>query len=485
MEEREIDLLEYLLRELRKWKLILLSAVIGGVLLGCVGYVRDKNRYNAQLSDIELQYGNLDEQIDTLMESMEEDDIEVVNDHMARKNSFISQEEYLENSILMNLDANHIHEANYIVSVDSNDTDVENSSKITDCTESIALRFTSEQFAEIIREKFYPDRDTSYVREVISAYISSYVIAMDDVAPVVKIEIYLPDNADVSTCNGLIEDFINDIPRNQVQGCTVRLISSDEDYISDSSVITKQRDIYNTLDTYRTKTKTEIDTYSDDQKRLVELLEMQEAVDDGENDNISKQEAIDEVSTPGVSLKYILIGVFLGVIIVMGIDFVILAISNKVNTIDDAALVLAVRPMLVFHNGISGVMTDSKKLYNFQYKKYMDTDQQMENFECEIKNLVKADGVNGITMVLTGAPDEQDKEYIDRIKGIARKAGSDITEQVVEFIGDINVSSQLSGDIPIIVYVRQGHTVVKALDDIREMAVKNNRVIAGFVYVDC
>ena len=54
-----------------------------------------------------------------------------------------------------------------------------------------------------------------YVREVVSGNSGNNVITESDVAPVVRVNIYIPDDADIGSCDTIIEDYLKNNSDNQ------------------------------------------------------------------------------------------------------------------------------------------------------------------------------------------------------------------------------------------------------------------------------
>lgn len=484
MVRREINLWDYLVKELRKWKLIVVVAVICGALIAALGYIHSSRSYEVAVNSIELEYSDIDEQIDKLEEDMTDDSINNAVKYCDKERSLRSQEAYIDNSILMTLDGNNLHEANYVVSIEYQGND-NGSDRVADMAGNVASAFNSDDFLKTIRDELYPEKNASYVLELVNIEKTSNAQNISDAASTINLTIIIPNERDVADCDKVVNGYVSEL-NGSTGNYKIQVINSNEAYVSDVLIINKQRDTYNYVDSYRTKLATDKGNLASDEQKLADLLIAKERQEEGSANKKTKKEALDELAKPGVSKKYILAGIFLGIILVMGLDFVILIITTKTNTMEEICSYFSIKPLLVcYNNQDKGFLTNSKLIYNWQYKRYSDVDKQTDNYIRQMEVLNKDKGVKEIELITCHDLDDADMEYIEKLKESTEKAGIKLFEKEAEFIGKIDTSSQLRGDSPVMLYIRQNRTLLTRLSDVKVMADKNQREIVGFIYIDC
>lgn len=159
MEEREIDLLDMLLNILLHWRGLAALMLVGGILLGAYSYVKsDKDakalqaQYDAQnelLENAEDEEGVLALSQSLLEEKMTAEQIANVLSVIANEEFVEEKNEYLKNSILMQMDANSVPEEQIVFSVVADD--IETANNIALAYENI---LTGNGLGEYLADKF-------------------------------------------------------------------------------------------------------------------------------------------------------------------------------------------------------------------------------------------------------------------------------------------------------------------------------------------
>lgn len=478
MINKRIYLLDFVLKELRKWKMLLIVAILGGVIFAYIGYIRAVNNYNNLIADSENQNVDLDTKINVLMSNMSENDINVATEYYRKIKSYYNEQKYLDNSILMNLDAANIHQINYVITVSCiSDEDVK--SRELDIREHVASILMSDRFFDVIRINLYPDSENQYIKELLS--LNKNLMYVTDNADVISLNVIIPDGIDVQMINSVVSDFIDDLG-NDFTDYDIDLVGSNESYTAETSIINQQINTFTLIDNFKLKLDTDKGKLTSDESQLADLLirkdeESKNSIDD---EDIT---VVEEIVKPGISKKYILIGFVFGIILIIGIDFIGLILTNKVSTIQDVNSFLSIKPLLAFYKkGDMKGLLNSRKIYKSQYNQYLDVDIQMNNF---IRKIESDTNSKELAIVMVEKPDEKDKEIIDNIISVVKKKEIMVSEIIIHFIGNIDTGNQLNGDTPVVLYVRQDRTALDDLTRLKEMVEQNKRKLIGFIYADC
>ncbi len=298
-EEVEIDLIDLLRRICMRWKQALACALVFAVLLGGYGYL--KNRKSA----------GSDDKAEVEAESLTAEEQQAVIDAALLSAEIGQLEEYLENSIVMQVDPYHKDRVTLVYSID----DVKKKDLLK-VTESYLNFLTRGGVIDTIMkgDKKMWSMDRIYMAELISAWTradsAEPVIVLDGeaedeaVQTLIYIEVTGRDTEmaerlakDVRTA---LEDYAASVKRSSGRH-TLSLLDSQKNVTIDNDLQTRQHDKRAALSTNRASLKAATDLFTGAQKAL---YENEAGVELGSEE----EEELAEASGSGISIKYILAG---------------------------------------------------------------------------------------------------------------------------------------------------------------------------------
>ena len=317
--EREVSLYELLWNIVFSWRRILLCAVIFAILAGAVRYAGDWKTYQT------LQKSSSAEEPET--DEFTEEELVEIEDAKAIQEAMDENRDYLENSILMNVDpyAENVLVLQYYVDSDYQFNYTSDNSG--DYTSSVVTAYgdyvKSGKVAEKIVDTLGLDCEPRYMEELISS-VWSY---QDEIF---SIEVIYPDE---NTLNEMIEVITDEMEGqvdriNQTIGShTLKLLSSEIMLKTDSELASRQKAIQDIITSYRTQLTSLKASMTEEQ--LAQLTN--EKVSDEGNE---EEPAVTAVR-PSVSVKYIVLGVLAGIF--LGVVWVVCKVlfTNRLQFAND------------------------------------------------------------------------------------------------------------------------------------------------------
>ena len=306
-EDIEIDLMDLLHRFLGQWKQVLICALVFAVAGAGFGYV--KNRSSTGVS----------EAVTAEETELTETELQNVKDAAALEAEIRGLEEYMGNSILMQIDPYHKHKVILLYSIDHAKRNT-----VQKITETYMSFLVNGGLADACKESGIPKRniDKNYLAELVTAYQKAYsypyqILAdnsMEDslqAESLFYVEITGSDETMArklaETAQSALEKYQREV-RDTAGNHRLELLDSEKNVISDSSLQEYQREKRTLLKTNRDSLQASVDAFSKEQMAVY-----QEAANiDREQEGQEKlpEEAIADSS--GTGLKYIAAGFFGG-----------------------------------------------------------------------------------------------------------------------------------------------------------------------------
>lgn len=346
MEEREIDLTDLLLNILLHWRGLIVLMLIGGVLLGAFSYIKSDNAAKAVIAAYNEQSAALEEITDEeeavalnltmLQEQLTATQIANVRTVIANEDMLRDKQNYLDRSILMEMDPNCIPEEQIVFAVLADDPETANSiARVYEGT------VASNGLTEYLADRFHLEE--SAVDELYSVGLSTSNLLTG--ANSFKLFIM---HSDKNTCQEMADAAIE--YAKSLTGSVTELLGEHElvvvgQYYSDTTntgILNNQKTYANdviALDTSIAKAK---DAFSDEEVAYYNYLT---------NSNLKKTESPEEeAETEGtevnmieapkvipahVSVKYVLIGIVLFAFLYAGVIAVKYILSNRLKACDN------------------------------------------------------------------------------------------------------------------------------------------------------
>lgn len=344
MEEREIDLTDLLLTILLHWRGLIILMLIGGVLMGAFSYIKsDKaakeviaayNEQSAALEEITDEEEAVALNLTMLQEQLTATQIANVRTVIANEDMLRDKQNYLDRSILMEMDPNCIPEEQIVFAVLADDPETANSiARVYEGT------VASNGLTEYLADRFHLEE--SAVDELYSVGLSTSSLLTG--ANSFKLFIM---HSDKNTCQEMADAAIE--YAKSLNGSVTELFGEHElvvvgQYYSDTTntgILNNQKAYANdviALDTSIAKAK---DAFSDEEVSYYNYLtnsnmEKNESPEaETENTEVKVIEA-PKVIPAHVSAKYVLIGIVLFAFLYAGVIAVKYILSNRLKACDN------------------------------------------------------------------------------------------------------------------------------------------------------
>ncbi len=338
MEEREINLLNILWNMAEQWKPLLLVSLLCASFLMSVMYVRDLRSYQGALA-----VSNSETDVDIIRKELTEEELSDVEYAVSINENLIEMQDYLKDSIWLNLDANAVSviRSQYYIS-----SDFDGLSCLYDASLSNPVFLKNLKDAMGVTS----DVDEKYVQELISTNMLS-----EGNDPICEnafiVTVMLPKTAKVDSVSSVLDSYILGEVHEKV-GKTVEhsIVKVDEIETTDifSTIVDTRVELTNAIASIEATLTASTSTFSDNQNMVYQALV--DKKDDGGAKQDNKKETDASQNTllsPSVSAKYFVIGFLVGIML-YGVILILMEVTN--TTITDAKVVQDVYGVRVIEN---------------------------------------------------------------------------------------------------------------------------------------
>lgn len=337
MKPREIDLIDLFVEILLQWRRIIAFMLVGAVLFAGFGYVRSQKTYQEQKAEAERLEARLQELQESqnaeeeeeiypekqwLEEQLTEEEISGVNAVITTEDYCLERQSYWEQTVLTKVDplAVPTAELTFRISADTK----EDAYDIQKAYEDL---LTSGDFYEYLAEKL-GDLTAAQIKEIIALERSSYgMLTGTDLVSLYMI------NEDHQSCEKLakaVTQYVQDRHQSleEVLGKhDIKVIADSYTTVFRTDILGTQKGAIDEIASLETVIRNAKDAFTDLQWRFYNYLTsgVAKGMPDPEPEEISPEtaEEIDSVTTelaeanqvekPGISVKYIVLGMFLAV----------------------------------------------------------------------------------------------------------------------------------------------------------------------------
>ncbi len=358
MGNEKIDIIDLLRRILRQWKFIVIAALVCGLIFEGIGYARAYMKYRQQTQEAEEEEEEeASDQYLSELESQEEDltEWEISEAQIAAaayasyKDQYQEELLYCQNAIKMQLDTNRVPTYTLQYTVPDLNTDSEAADQIASAVFELIV---NEETCEEIKTALGWDTELGYIAELIEVQAQGSGITaseadsgLDSFSTVnqVMIQIQAPSQDDCAAIAGIIKSRVEQESQqlSDIYG-EFEITLLNESYIekTDNTLRSYQDSRYSALNSLRSAIGSLSSNMTDDQMDYYYTLILYNMAEDSEEEEfISEAEEAEEeaaVSAPGIiRWRYILLGLFLGVVLACGIIFLQYILAKNLRVKED------------------------------------------------------------------------------------------------------------------------------------------------------
>jgi len=501
-EEVVLNPSDILWKLLMQWRMILVFALLGAILVSGLSYMKSVSNYKKALQNYstkeEVKTSYTAEEIAKLQNKLKGKSLVNARKAVFDQRKILADQKYLDTSLLMKIDPYYKKTATVEYYLNGNEPKE---------AETLCRAFSGKMCDESVLKELAQDmnqkvdsKDLSMVmRELVKVdYTGSAntvgTAISSEVNPVITVSVILPKGSDtdrvIETVKNEMKAISGDLNRT-VAKHKLNLLESYVKITSDSSLGSKQdklrKEITSSLDDARKATK----SFSDKQKKFY----------NAELTNIRAELGIEEKSTskpkaapakPSISKKAFAVG-FLVFVLLYAVAYIILtAHKRRVNGGDDIAKITGLRKYGEYHNyaktGFERFVW-SRGVFKSHYSRYLDKDE-MSEFASEgigsafsiLRNEEKLpDNVTILSLdTLTPINKAFSEAVVNGLKNSAIKA-SQKQYSVKQLLTDADAVSSMG---TIVLAVTQGETKYSELGEFFRMTSEYKIPVMGYLYVD-
>ena len=491
MKEREIDLLDLIADILSHWRGLLIALVLGAILMGAFSYTRSyrdvQNMQSQKVNDAAMSEAAIDERLAQLSENMDESQMAAVLLTVDDEREFALRNEYVQNSIYMQLDPLHVAQEELVYNIQGrNENGVQGLGTIyKDIISGVGLYDWVEQQTGI---------ETAYVRELISTSVdSSLKFSNGDTVSIggcdsLKITISVTDAA---TCEKIAEAVKTYVEQQQEKLVSklgsheLILLSESSGTVMSTDVMKQQVDYRNTIYTLETTIAAAKAKFSEEQKQYYTLLMKEtglEDITDAEQDNEAAEHPV--TMSPTVSKKYVVLGAVLfafvyAVILCMGYIF-----NSRIRVNDELQDLYGIPQ-------IGLVVKDSKKklfldkwINNLRHygKREFTAEQSMELAFAALKIAAVKNGLNNVCLLGCNLSAGADK-VCEGLKDALEKEGITVTI-LNNVLYDAEAMEKLGTAKGAVLVEKAGSTLYNEITGELELLKRQEIVVLGGITVE-
>lgn len=324
MKEREISLLELLTEIMLRWRMILVWMAAGAVLAGAFSYVRSHAALQKSGTGEQAQMDLITDQSDleSLLTDQQLQNVKYVIDSEAL---YRDRMDYLETSLLMQIDANCVQRTDLTFYIDAG-----NWRRAAGIEKSYEDLIQGRELDVYAASRIHGE-NASAVSEAVSLARGSGSLA--EGTDSFRISIIHYDQSVMREIAAAVISFLEE-KHDQIEEVMgeheIVVVNQSETEIADMSVLERQKNIIDDIAAMETAILQYKDAFSAEQQQYYDILakESADSGKDGAQKERNPDEAGDQTSA-GISMKYVILGMFLAAFLYMFVFFLRYVCSQK------------------------------------------------------------------------------------------------------------------------------------------------------------
>ncbi len=358
MKEREISLMDLVVEILLRWRVVVVAMLLGGILMGGFGYVQSVRLAASQRAELAEAEKKLEQQREQQKAQQEADDEaawekadklwleeQLTETQIANVNTVLLNEKLLKDktiyqneSILLQIDPFNVPRSELTFYISSDD--LEKTYNIEKVYEDI---LTSTALYTYVQEKCSVEEN---LNELISLERTSY--GQMQGCDTVRVAVL---HSDSKICQAMADAIVAYIQQQQPQlentlgHHNVELLSQSFGTVISNDILTQRRNLATDINNLKSTAMKMKDAFAEAEWRYYNYLKDGQATVEPEHmDPEAEEQApatdsgviiLPTVSTPGVSVKYVIIGMILFAFIYVFVIFMLYILNNKIRSTDN------------------------------------------------------------------------------------------------------------------------------------------------------
>lgn len=314
MQEREVSLREIVWKCVSDWRRMLVCAVIFAVLTTVIQYAQAQKNYKEAMETYRKQMeASETEKGDHLVDAADftAEELQQLNDAKSLQSMLDRSRTYMQNSILMNMNAYRENVLILEYYVDSNykfnyleDNEPDYTSDVVGAYGSYAK---NGELARMIKDNLDLDYELRYIKEIIGVSAEQYKDSF-------TVEIIYTDKTELTDISAIVKEAL-EAQTEEIAGTigrhSLKLISENITVRTDAALANQQQIYQNMINNYRNQLNAVKNNMTDEQLEALGSVIVADEEDEEEEETEAEVELVEPVR-PGFSVKYLLVGLIGG-----------------------------------------------------------------------------------------------------------------------------------------------------------------------------
>ena len=405
----ELDLKEFIWDMLSQWKAILIVSLLIAALVCGVRYFNDNASYNSAVeAQKEKESLSKDEKITSIVNTLPSDKQEAIWLVMHEKKWIENHKDYLNNSIVMNIDPAEQRELILVYKIEA--ADKHDNPMLVQLYDSFV---SSETTVQMVGKAIDPHKELKYISELFRSNSESSDLenneSIEGADTALTVRIILPKDSNVEDVTKAVTSSLQEQGKKIMPQLphALSLAHSDVISINDMQAIMDHKTIIESINSLESSVKnTENNMTAEEKAAIAAISAILSETDDLADSNIPLAE--DELVAPGLSMKHALIGFILGMFIYA---FCFVALTVLKGTVNAASVLETyTKNRLLGEIYYKGKRSGLSKLFHsdiidkIRYKEKPDYNIQVDMVEEAVEAACKHTEVKDVTLLrITGA----------------------------------------------------------------------------------
>lgn len=434
-----IDVREIVWDLLSQWKAVCIVALLTMLLVSGAKYAKDYSAYKESSSGTKQQTDiPAEEKIETILDNLSAADRSDVEYVIKEKDWIRKQREYLNDSILMNVDPTNQRALlmDYNVSTDNNGD-----------MSALVYGYLGQLYNDTVIEKvgqvIAPETGSNYIAELIS-YDKERYSNVDPNADSIVLEfrIVVPEGVDAAAVEkavtGCLNDYSSELTKT-IGSNSISLLSVKDFTWYNSEAVTNRTNITYSIHNIQNNIKSGESALSDEAKAALEAInavnETGNSINEGTEESAAKEK-------PGISKKYALFGFVLGVMIYVFCYLVLTVARNRLYSPANMRYYTGSRLLGDVYGCFEKKgflrLLNSAAVTKYRYGERLNTEKQLEKIVSTVGAVSAHAGIKEIVLFCMEGLPQKAKKTVDIIADKINEKG--VRTSVVFFDDDINES---------------------------------------------
>lgn len=477
---------------LSQWKAILIVSIITMLVVTGLKYARDTKSYNSWLDErtqMDAQSElSMEEKIDTILGPLSDGDKSDVEYVIKEKEWIRTQRDYLNKSILLNVDPTNQRTISLNYRITSSE-----SRNLTALVYAYLGHLYDSDVLERVGSVIDPEADGRYIAELINYDINKYTnIGADITDIVVEVRIVIPEDVEAESVERILtaclKEYTSELSR-QIGENQIAYLSLKEFRRFNNEATNNKTNITYSIYNIQNNIKNGSSLLSDEANAAIEAIdaimaaEYEAASKDERSNNADILIDDNDLAKPGISKKFALLGFVLGAMIYAFFYMLLVVMKGNITSSADVGYYTGNRLLgeiykQIDHKGISTLFC-SRFVNAWRYRDLQDEEKQLSRVVSSVEAICKHIDVDKISFLCTSNYSDVEIALVDAISKSCNEHG--IVSETLEISEDLNEMQLESAKNGIIIAGRGSQASL--LTKITELCSSFDVRLLGDIYV--